>query len=193
MALMLMAAALAAGLGLLCGGHLAAARRLRLRAWPALIGAVALQVALWLVPSGLRGPVAAVACLLVAGWAVANRRRRSGLSGTALIAAGTAANAVAVAANGGMPVSRWALRSAGLPSSLDVARGHLDKHVTMSASTHLRLLGDVIPFPPLHMVLSAGDLLMLAGIAAAAWSALHPGRVPFLPLRNGRQPVAATT
>ncbi len=52
---------------------------------------------------------------------------------------------------------------------MDVARGHLDKHVTMSSHTRLSVLGDIIPVHLARIVLSPGDVIILAGIAAVAW------------------------
>ncbi|HET6874607.1 MAG TPA: DUF5317 family protein, partial [Acidimicrobiales bacterium] len=124
----------------------------RLRAWPVLIAAITLQSVLWMAPTWARGPLAALNCAAVAGWALANIRRRSGLRGPALVAGGCALNSVVVAANGGMPVSRWALGHAGLPATMAVAKGHLDKHVAMTSGSHLRVLGDVIPLSAGRMV-----------------------------------------
>jgi hypothetical protein len=183
MALMPIVSIVAAAAGLLWSRwrNAPAGRQLTLRAWPVLLAAAAGQVTLYLTPVGARGAVAAGDCALIAWWSFANRPRRSGLPGLLAVGAGGAANSVVIAANGGMPVSRAALAAAGLPRQLDVARGHLDRHVLMGPGTQLRWLGDAVPFAPLHVVLSAGDLVMLAGTAAAAFGvavALAPHHAP---------------
>jgi Family of unknown function (DUF5317) len=86
-----------------------------------------------------------------------------------------------IAANRGMPVSAGALRSAGLSPAMDVAHGHLFKHVAMSGSTHLAYLADRIPL--LVGVLSAGDVVMLIGIAVTIWEASRlPDHLAVAPL-----------
>jgi hypothetical protein len=173
MLVMLVVAALGCLVGFATRDRTVPVAQWRLRAWPVLIAAIALQSVLGLVPVWARGPLAALNCAAVALWALANMRRRSGLRGPVLVAAGCALNSVVVAANGGMPVSRWALGHAGLSPALAVAKGHLDKHVAMTSGSHLRLLGDIIPLGAGRTVMSGGDVLMLAGIALATWSLFH--------------------
>jgi hypothetical protein len=86
-------------------------------------------------------------------------------------------NAIVMAVNGGMPVSRFALVAAGFPKTMNVAQGHFYKHTAMTDLTRLRLLGDIIPFHLARTVLSPGDLLMLMGIAVVSWTATGP--VPY--------------
>jgi hypothetical protein len=64
-----------------------------------------------------------------------------------------------------MPVSRWALVEAHLSGITNVTKGHLYKHVPMTAHTSLRALGDIIPVGVVRTVVSIGDVAMLVGIA----------------------------
>jgi hypothetical protein len=74
---------------------------------------------------------------------------------------GMACNALPIALNGRMPYVGEAARLAGVP-------GHLtSKHPPATTDTVLVTLGDVIPVPGIHAVVSIGDLLLLAGIAAS--------------------------
>ena len=75
------------------------------------------------------------------------------LPGFSLLAAGIAANALAMAANGGrMPVSPDALLRAGLDSLAQLPQGSLlegSKDILLRPEdAHLWWLGDVIPIPP---------------------------------------------
>ncbi len=92
------------------------------------------------------------------------RNRR--LAGLSLLAAGGAANLLAIVANGGtMPARAAALRLAGLEPAAD----HFANSAVV-AHPHLALLGDVFAVPawagPLANVFSPGDLALAAG---AVW------------------------
>lgn len=99
--------------------------------------------------------VALLAFLTVNRWVPAAR----------VMALGLLMNLAVVGTNGGMPVSAWAIESAGgSPSTLlaDVS----PKHHLMNESDLLGWLGDVIPIPrPAGVVLSPGDLLLYGGMA----------------------------
>lgn len=86
---------------------------------------------------------------------------------------GLAANALVMAANAGMPVSRASLAAAGFSPGMDVARDDLYKHTAMTVHTHLAFLGDAVPVRLLHTVVSAGDIVMLVGLALMAFDALQ--------------------
>lgn len=143
------------------GGRLGRLAGVELRwLWLAPLALVTQVVIVTIAPGGDRAlhDVAHVATYLLAGtflWA--NRR----LPGAVLIAAGTASNAIAIVANGGvMPQSALADRLAGLSE-----RGGFH-NAGIVAHPALRWLGDVIPVPgPPHLanVLSVGDLLIFAG------------------------------
>jgi hypothetical protein len=91
--------------------------------------------------------------------------------GMPLLAAGFVLNIVAIAVNGGMPVSDQALRVA-YGSDYTAQRRELvesggAKHHLAGQSDTARFLTDVIGIPaPVHLVVSAGDALSFVG---AAW------------------------
>ena len=154
------------------GGRLSNLALMRWRSFPLVGVAIAMQVALSLRP--LRNALgdhtwdAVVASYALIGlWLVLNIRHRRGLprAGAGLAAAGWLLNVVVMVPNRGMPVSAAGLDAAGAPPDLRVSSGHLYKHVLASHSSVLRPLGDVIPLRLLHTVISAGDVVMLVGIA----------------------------
>ncbi|MFA9445087.1 DUF5317 domain-containing protein [Egicoccus sp. AB-alg6-2] len=105
--------------------------------------------------------------LLVVGWVVANRH----LPGLVLVAAGLAANALVMAANGAMPVSPEAIAALGIEGA-EVPPG---KHMLLDADTRLPWLADIIPVPPIRSIISVGDLVLAAGLvplthALMTWS-----------------------
>jgi Family of unknown function (DUF5317) len=158
--------------GLATGGSIAGLAATRFRAWPLLAMAVLGEACLGAIPSWSRAAVAVAACVAVAGWCAANRLPAwPNASGHALLGLGVALNATVMALNSGMPVSPSALAAAGLPRTMDVAKGDLYKHLAMTSHTRLAVLGDTVPFRFLRTVMSPGDLLMLAGIAAIVWCA----------------------
>ena len=154
------------------GGSPARLAYARVRAWPLLICAAILEACLGAAPGPLRPLLAVAACLAVAGWCAANARWERRLPyGHVLVGGGVMLNATVMALNGGMPVSTGALAAAGMSRAMDVAQGHLYKHVAMGTYTRLRSLGDVIPFHLARTVLSPGDVLMLAGTVVITWLA----------------------
>ena len=104
--------------------------------------------------------------VLAGAFLARNLRTRSvGLrAGLVLVAVGWALNMAVVAANGGMPVSADALAVSALPGNVDVAQGHLWKHVDIDGGTRLSVLGDVLAVGFVPAVFSVGDLSMTAGI-----------------------------
>ena len=109
---------------------------------------------------------------LLAGLFLLNWR----LPGTPVLAAGAAANAAVVLANGGaMPVQVSALLRAGVPQSVitGLQRGAAARHVVMTAATRLNVLGDWLWTPrgfPHPVAFSVGDALLVAGMG---WLVLH--------------------
>lgn len=97
-----------------------------------------------------------VSQLFVVAWVVVNRH----LPGLVLVAAGLAANALVMAANGAMPVSPDAIAALGI-GDVEVPPG---KHVLLDASTRLPWLADIIPVPPLRSIISVGDVVLAAGL-----------------------------
>jgi Family of unknown function (DUF5317) len=164
--------------GYILGGRLRHLGAIRL--WPLTfaVGALAFQAALTWVPdrvgeTSVRFPLVllsyiVVISFLVATWLAvrATTWRRVARMAVMLMAAGWFLNFLVISVNGGMPVSRAALERAGFPSDIDVREGKLFKHVPADTETRLEFLGDAIALrPPLQAILSAGDILILAGIA----------------------------
>jgi hypothetical protein len=122
--------------------------------------ALALQVGVTtLFPSGdhaLHAALHLASYGLAAAFVAVNRH----VPGILLMASGGALNLAAIAANGGtMPAWPAAVRAAGL----ELGPGYANS--APLAHPHLAALGDVIPVPgPLPNVLSAGDLLIYAGL-----------------------------
>lgn len=182
----MLAAVLVGGLGgWAAGGSLAHLASFRVRAWPLLLVAVVLEGSLGLAHGPARTVLAVAACLVVVAWCALNGARAGRFPyAQVLIVLGVVLNATVMALNSGMPVSSWALSAAGLGRTMDVARGHLFKHTTMTVHTRLRLLGDIVPFHLMRTVLSPGDLLMLVGITAITWAATQPSRARSVRLAN---------
>ena len=132
-------------------------------------------VAQWL-PEAVALPAPAGSAVALGSYAAlltfASRNRS--LPGMPLVLLGLGLNLVVVAANGGMPVRGGALVDAGLvePGELPAvdlgARRHLE-----SPDDHLAFLGDVVAVPALREVVSAGDLVLAAGLAAVAFGAVR--------------------
>jgi hypothetical protein len=103
--------------------------------------------------------VASLAVLIAV--AVANRH----ITGVAVIGVGLLVNLVGVAVNAGLPVRPSALEAAGVSvgsnAELSGAR-HLE-----TADDALPVLGDVLPVPFAHEVMSFGDLIIVIGAADA--------------------------
>jgi hypothetical protein len=157
----------AAALGVTRGGSLDALGATRLRWTWLLAGGLAAQVAaqLW-APPWLRGSwglfVVVVSNLAIVVFIAVNRH----LPGLLLADLGLVLNLAVIVANGAMPVSAEAARSAGLGAP---GPGEL-RHEVLDEDTALPWLGDVIPEPGLREVLSVGDLLLAAGIARLVYA-----------------------
>jgi hypothetical protein len=172
--LSLLTVALAAGAaGALRHGSLDALAQTRFRfAW--LLGAgLTLQIAFdlyepeWLTDR-LKLAVVLWSNVLVITFIALNRV----LPGMTAMAVGLFLNVVVIAANGAMPVSQAAVESAGLteaPTELSL------KHEVLGPDTALPWLADVIPLPTLKEVLSPGDLVLMAGIAALIYERMTTG------------------
>ena len=149
--------------------------QLALHRWrwaPLLWSTLALQVLAIQAPL----PRSAAAVLHVATYVVAvaflvaNRT----LNGILVVAAGALTNGVTIALNGGvLPASRAAAEAAGATSEAAFANsGVLERPVAL-------WLGDVFAWPeplPLANTFSVGDVLIVLGAAAAAWSGAEPLR-----------------
>ena len=172
-------------LGLAAGGSLDNLLGVRLRWLPVLliaaVGRFALDAALAAggVPDGLRLWLVLILYVLLAAMLLANRS----LPGLTAAALGTAANGVAIAANGGwMPVWKPSLAAAGFDSNVVHSSFHtlLPGPVDATFFAHGGPLADVIPIPIplLQSVASVGDLLLAAGLGLFVFAALVRAPVP---------------
>lgn len=188
MVLALLVAVCALLLGLAACGRWPAWSRLGLRGGRWLLAALALQLASALAPGltgAARSGLLAGSFLLALVAVLANRRA----PGAPLLGLGLAANGLVVALNAGMPVSLGAARRAGLDlTAADLAAD--PRHAVLDAGTRLPWLGDVVPFPVplLPEVVSAGDVLVAAGLGLAVLTAVRAART--LP-RTRREPAGA--
>lgn len=156
--ILVVAAAIA---GLLRGGSLDTLANTKFRWIPVLFGALVLQLGFdlwdppWLGDSGglavLLASHAAVALFFGLNWK---------LPGMALAAAGFVLNVLVIGANGAMPISERAAEAAGLENFDQFGI----KHERLDDGTALPWLADVIPLPGTGKVISAGDVLLAAGI-----------------------------
>ena len=184
MSLVLVVLVAALVLGWATGGSLERLGSLPLRSLRLVAGALAAQVGGTLVggpfyPLGLAASAALVVAFLV---------RNRGVQGTGLVALGLLANALVVVANGAMPVSPQAADRAGV-GVLEVLVGDR-RHELEGPDTRLRALGDVVPVPlPLRPeVVSAGDVLVAAGLGQLVFLGMRTGGcatlVPAVPRRS---------
>lgn len=93
-----------------------------------------------------------------------------GLAGVKTMMCGLVLNLLVMAANGGrMPVSQWAIGIlSGTGEQLNALYyGTASRHVLMTDSTNLKVLGDIIPVPIPYLpntILSIGDIILYGGI-----------------------------
>ena len=164
MTIVVLVLALAVTAGILSGGSPRLLERIRVHWWGLALVALVLQSMPLEVGSAERAGFAAASLvasyvLLLAVVAV-NRR----VPGAELMAIGLMMNLAVVALNGGMPVSRDAVRAAGAGGVIVIEDGA--KHHLMTNADVLQPLADVIPVPPpFGVVLSIGDVLLYGGMA----------------------------
>lgn len=165
----LLAAALGMGVvaGLIARGRFRNLREIRLWWTPVLfvaliIGLIPLFVG---VPKGPRIALQIVSMLgVLAFLAINTARARGGVRiGFWTIAMGWALNFIVIAANGGMPLSRWAYSKIE-SGPITPGRGGFFKIVIAGPHSVLRPLGDVIPLRAVDQVLSIGDVVLIIGI-----------------------------
>jgi hypothetical protein len=177
MRFLIAALVLGVALGYARGGRLRSFASLPSSLFLALWLALGLQLALAYVPAGARFALVLGSYLLAGAWLwLSASRLREALLGIYLLALGWLLNLLVISANGGMPVSRAAVVRAGLPWT-DVRDGSLFKHVPAGPGTPLRFLGDVIPVPPVHRVISLGDIVLLLGIVVFVSQVMGSGRL----------------
>lgn len=185
MALPLVGVVLAVGLSLLRGGRFAHAARNEIHWLPVLITGLLLQTLLdALAARDAVGTGGTVALLLVSEAAVlAFCMRNWYRAGMVLVAAGFTMNMLVILANGGMPVAPDAIASlGGDPATAGTLAG---KHHLMSSTTALPWLADVIPVAPLDLIISVGDVVLIAGMVPLAHDLMTPADVT---ARLGRRP-----
>jgi hypothetical protein len=163
MKLILATLVFSAGLGLIVGGRVSALASLKVRWTPAALIGLALQLVPW--------PGATLPLLMVfvsygilLAFALANVR--AGLPGFGLVLIGIVMNFTVIAVNQGMPVTRDALIASHQEETLPILLDRPGaKHHLAGPDDRLMFLADVIPVPPLDLVVSLGDVLAYAGVA----------------------------
>ncbi|MFL6137029.1 MAG: DUF5317 domain-containing protein [Frankiaceae bacterium] len=176
MALVAIVLALAVLLGRALSGRLRRLAALPVAGWPLLVLAALAEIGGGLAAragsgSGhVAGAVAATA--LVVAFLAVNRA----LQGIPLVAGGLLLNALVIAANGAMPVSAWAATRAGVDVA-PIAAGLDQGHALLGAGTALPALADRIPLPlpVVPEVLSAGDVLIAAGLGLLVLTGMTTG------------------
>ena len=95
--------------------------------------------------------------------------------GFAVILAGVLCNLLVIGANGGMPVSKAALRGSDQGRFLgDLENNPYPKHHLATDDDLLRFLGDVIPLPePIAQAISIGDILTYGGVGLVVVGAMR--------------------
>jgi hypothetical protein len=159
--------------GWLRGGRPSRLVEVRLRALWLVWLAVAAQLAQFYAPAvrrfveaDLGVPMLLLVYAPVGLWLVLNLPGRSvGVrAAVAVLLLGGSMNGLAIAANGRMPFSVPAAQRAGVPAAR-ISATDLPKNEPAAAATRLAWLGDTIPIRPLRKVVSAGDLVIMLGIA----------------------------
>ena len=158
--------------GWLRGGRLRHLAALPFRGGALVLVAAVAQVLFALAPSP---PAAVVLTVLSQAALLAFLWLNRYLAGALLIALGSLLNTVVVVANGAMPVSREALIALGRhPAELAAGR-----HRLLEEGDVLPQLADVVALPALRTIVSAGDIVLAAGLGllvVAAMAAPHTGR-----------------
>ncbi len=179
---------LAVGIALLRGGRFSHAAHNELHWLPVLVTGLLLQTLLdALAARGMVGDAGTVALLLVSeaavlGFCVRNWYR----DGMALIGLGFTLNVLVIMANGGMPVGQDAIRAMGGDPANAVLAG---KHHLATAATAMPWLADVIPLRPLGLIISIGDIVLIAGMVPFADDMMSPdGPVRRAGRRRARAP-----
>ena len=177
MLVLLTAVVIGLGAGLATGGRFRNLRSLDLELPWLVLAALILQVLAFSPVGQALGTTAAVslhlASYVLLTWFVVVNRRRLGI---VVAGVGLALNFATIAANGGhMPASRVALALAGVAYA---GTAHNNSTVA-GAGTRLGFLGDVFAVPawvPAANVFSAGDVLIVAGIALLLAASLRGPR-----------------
>lgn len=162
----------AAVCGRLAGGRFAAIGELPITNWRSLAAVPAVLLFGWVLTAvGLPAAVGALGMAGAGAAAIVFARQNRFVHGLELLAAGLFLNALVIIVNGSMPVSAHAAERAGISPARDVVD---DQHELADRDSALRPLGDVIPVPlPVRAeVISPGDILIGAGLAQLAITAM---------------------
>jgi Family of unknown function (DUF5317) len=161
---------LAVAAGLLTGGRIERLSALRIRWAPMALVGLALQ---YFSPSRGAWPYALLllSFVLLAGFAAMNLK----VAGFTLILAGVCMNFLVIAVNHGMPVTEHALVASGQQDTYaELVLHGGQKHHLAGPDDHLLFLGDVTPIPPpIHQVVSAGDIVAYVGVAWVVVAAMR--------------------
>ena len=167
-------------LGYLAGGRLRGFERVHLRWWPLALIGLAMQVAPVPDLGGDGEDLLSLGLLIgsyvpLSAFAVANLRQ----PGFWLVTTGLAMNLLVISVNGGMPVTREAVVASGQEGLLGVLeedRGQ-KHHLANRDEDVLLFLADVIPLAgPFRQVVSAGDLVLYAGVGWFVFGTMRAGR-----------------
>ena len=146
------------------------------------LGLLALGAGLHALSVFLDGTAALLAMILSLAVLIAVTFANRHLTGVAVVGVGLLVNLVALAVNGGMPVRVGALEAAGLAQPGEPIEVEAPRHLETSEDP-LPVLGDALPVPLAHEVMSFGDLIVVFGAAEA---------VRELSRRRARSPVATS-
>ena len=167
-------------LGYLAGGRLRGFERVHLRWWPLALIGLAMQAAPVPDLGGDGEDLLGLGLLIgsyvpLTAFAVANLRQ----PGFWLVTAGLAMNLLVISVNSGMPVTREAVVASGqgdMIGALDEGRG-AKHHLADRDEDVLLFLADVIPLAgPFQQVVSAGDLVLYAGVGWFVFGTMRAGR-----------------
>ena len=162
---------LAVAVGIIVGlarrGSFANLSRTQLRGVPLVFAGVILQLGSTLAERADLSwlPLGLVLCsfALTFGFAALNAR----LPGMTLIAIGALMNFLVISVNGGMPVSVDALDRAGIGNPFEEGGVTKGAHHALDDDDRLTFLADVIPIKVTANVVSAGDVVIWAGLLLA--------------------------
>lgn len=171
MAYAVVALLLGGAVGLATGGRLTNLGEHRLAGWWLLPVGVGVQVLSNTIEGDPAFALLLASYVLLAAFTLANAR----LFGMVVVTIGLLANLLVIAVNEGMPVRREAVIKAGIAADdRDLASISMqNKHHYERPSDDLMFLADIIPVRPLREVLSIGDVIMSAGIAAVVATLLR--------------------
>ena len=170
MRLMAICMAIIVAVGFLLGGRLRNVADLRIEwPWLALVG-LALQFV-----TGPGSTVPLVCLYLSFALLIVFTIKNIRVSGFPVILAGVLCNLLVIGINGGMPVSKHALRASDQGQFLgDLENNPYPKHHLATEDDLLRFLGDVIPVPsPVAQAISFGDILTYGGVGLVVVGAMR--------------------